>query len=575
MEDGEIENMVTAMGAAQHRFESARSPLGRSIVWFDALLPTANQMYAERKCTDKVGRSCHAYLHFIDDEGVLQSGMLADATDEHMCLLRPTDTENSQKQKLVTSIENFITRVDHLFNAGGCFKCGYTKVCMKLLGRTRMICIDGVAKSIGGRGRPKLEVKNRCVSRMANWLFLATLTCRAEFPEMDKLLCFQLLNLDEHVVERTWADDVSSEKGRSAKEEKDRMLKHMASICKAPEEALAEEILRFLPVAMKHYRRSGGTMFQAWKTATEECNAKGSHAHKPVFLLEALCRDGGWGDATSGIEQTFTQQMRIAPINRSHATPGLLNDELTLITSDMKDDDEAIRIARRLWATLYGSSRDKARVERCDVGKVCGERNQKSEVKFLRKRREDVTECMRSLAKAEGKTMQSRITTNPLTWSSKLEKEAFFQLTKEQKKVLGALEDGELGAEDVDEHTALLLMDFLQKKKANDKLYYSTRARQALAVSKPDKVALKAKAVFLDLPTGLETSMLGINLRKAGMVLRGDRVGADVIVIDKFDHIGVLNEWYAILSGALLCTAEYIESNGKRGPSLKYWDVYF
>ena len=201
------------MGHAAHRMESARRPLGRSCLWFDGLVSTSTQMYAERKHTDKAGRASYAYLKFVDEESTLQTAMMADAADEHMGLLRFSDNERHESGRIVAQLERFVTRIEYLFNENGCFESGYTKFILQLLKKPRVIFIDGEAKTVGGRGRPSNEIKQRCVSRMKNWVFLAKLTVEAEFPDVDKMLTFYVFVLpvdrkkedakDDYVMEET------------------------------------------------------------------------------------------------------------------------------------------------------------------------------------------------------------------------------------------------------------------------------------------------------------------------------------------------------------------------------------
>ena len=572
MEDGPVDGKSAKdLGSAQHRMESSRRPLGRSVLFYDALLATANQVYLERKGGDKVGRCCKLFMEFAGDESYLQTAMLADATDEHMGLLRPTDSERSEKEKLLMRVEQFITRVEYLFDHGACFECGYTRFALGQLRKTRMVFIDGVAKSIGGKNRPRPDVKTRCLGRMKNWVFLCKVTVQAEFPDVDAMLSLRLLQLDDK-DERLWSIDVDgpggSHKGPRSCFEK--LLQKLAQLSQEDPEKLRVDFHKYLPAAKKNYRELKMTCFGSWKKAIDDHRTSlGKNFVAPCALIGAVSRLT-WSDSTSGVEQTFAKIIFTTPSSRSALSPGLANDEITLITSDPKDDELAIKHARRLWAILYGSSRDKDRADRIDLGRKRGPvRLGKTEISFLRKRRHETDLAVEKMHKKQRTNGRQTDSAHPECWSERHEKEALFQLAKEQKRVLDALLTGDVSIDTVTPDMAELLVGYAKKKFANDKIYYDTKGRQALATAKPNKVSLKGLHVYLDLPQTVEKSQLGIKMRKDGMLLNGDRVGADVVVVERLDRIGLLNTWYSTLAGAFLCTPEYVESLGKRGPSMK------
>ena len=60
------------LASAKHRMESSRRPLGRGVLWFDALLATANEAYRLVDKKTNVGQACRQFLSFASDEALLK-----------------------------------------------------------------------------------------------------------------------------------------------------------------------------------------------------------------------------------------------------------------------------------------------------------------------------------------------------------------------------------------------------------------------------------------------------------------------------------------------------------------------
>lgn len=112
------------MGAAKHRCESAQRPLGRAILMLEALIAQATAILRERAPKTKEHEAAAIFLEWLDEESILQSGMVADAGDEHMILVRVLEPENVDPAELTTFLSSFLARVHALFVRGGCWESG-------------------------------------------------------------------------------------------------------------------------------------------------------------------------------------------------------------------------------------------------------------------------------------------------------------------------------------------------------------------------------------------------------------------------------------------------------------------
>ena len=78
---------VKDLASCKHRFNSHSKPFGRMVLYFDAVLRTAQQIHDERKNTAP-GKYAAEFLTGVTVESALQLAMLADAGDENECLVR-------------------------------------------------------------------------------------------------------------------------------------------------------------------------------------------------------------------------------------------------------------------------------------------------------------------------------------------------------------------------------------------------------------------------------------------------------------------------------------------------------
>jgi len=97
MEDG-FGKRVRNLKAAKHRFESFSKPLARMALYLPAILHTMSDI-AARRDTLAEGEVARSWLRDVTNTDFTLLGMLADAADECMVLVRLADDEHGPKIK--------------------------------------------------------------------------------------------------------------------------------------------------------------------------------------------------------------------------------------------------------------------------------------------------------------------------------------------------------------------------------------------------------------------------------------------------------------------------------------------
>ncbi len=159
---------------APHRYDSSQKPLGRTVLFFHALLATLQQIVQVRQ-GEPESLAALGFLSWIDSEKALQLAMLADAGDENTCLTRMFDYEGFPTDALAFDIAGLRHRIAKLFvgettssdcsDLPACFQLGYTKHMMSILSVQFPVQLNGTVKVIGG-GVP-LDAQRRCASRIS------------------------------------------------------------------------------------------------------------------------------------------------------------------------------------------------------------------------------------------------------------------------------------------------------------------------------------------------------------------------------------------------------------------------
>jgi hypothetical protein len=300
MEGGTSGSRLTNLRAVKHRMESLQKPMGRSVLYFQALMLTNEQIANERKEASD-GKSAEEFDRSMTSERALMLSMMADCSDENMRLVRFCDEgEECHIEELADEAEHFLEKCSALFVDGACFQAGgYTSYMCSLLDEGIMTFIKNTPHQIGGCGRDRVtdDVKARCLSRMQNWLQLAKLAVRAEFPEQSILHAMSVFKLSAPKAVRRALDMATM----------DAHLTRIAQLLTLNPSALKAQFHDHRPRAARLFAQSGEiSSAEAWRQAVKQTQQSQARKNHPSdVLVLALARFLGWGWSTSSAERTF------------------------------------------------------------------------------------------------------------------------------------------------------------------------------------------------------------------------------------------------------------------------------
>ena len=363
---------IRGLNAALHRFDSWQKPFSRVVLTFDAFLTTAQQLHDERR-NAAPGRHSKSFLQLVDEEVALSLGLMADAGEESLALVRFLDSEHCDKSELSAECKRFLERISALFERQGCLAATgcYTNHMLAVLARPRCVYIDGVPKRIGG-GAPAPEVVARCLARMCGWVRLCKEILAAEFPQFELMQAFSCFRLT-HMAERRTSD---AESERLALQEK---LTKLAHILKLDVNCLSAEFYDHLPIAQYEFELgpAGTSSFAAWRAAVTKARGRSRKrlAHPSDTLVKVLVRMASWGVSTSGVEQSFAALRAVVTAQRRGSlTEASMRDEAFILSTKGQspaDDKLLAEGAAKIWTGLYGPPREAGGVRRRGARRHC------------------------------------------------------------------------------------------------------------------------------------------------------------------------------------------------------------
>ena len=572
MEDA-LQTQVRNLRAAKHRFESYSKPLGRLVLWCDAVIATAETISIKRKGQAE-GTAANEFLKEINEEKLLQLAMMADAADEVSGLLRHVDTETYDSAVVPELLQQFVSGCVLLFKEGKCMEwLGYTSYIVARLKRTRLLFLaDGSSRTLGGPDCPAQPVVQRCLERMTCWVKLAINVIQTEWPSWEVLAAFGSFELTKTIAGR------GSEPDRAGLR-KD--LQKMAKAFSLNAGKLEDELFALRPVAQKIFKATGCSTLEAWQKAVARVSERTDQAKKYLAskqLLKALVRFSVYGGSTSGVEQNFAAKLRV--LSHREDMTGQRDTCLMKVALERRPEEEShvIGVAQEIWAEHFGHARESPKEARLDKdrkvldvdgpsGSTEKSKHNSSEAAFLRARRGAVKEgvAKRGLAMS----MQDIDTAEVPGWMPSHEKERQFQVQKRRKLMVGAFKDGHLVDEEI---TAEVEEDAARADKRADELAKERSAKDRLDTeklsSKKYRVAdMQGKKIFVDGKCPQQDACkaaAGAHLLQCVQ----DRLQADIFVVPQIADPPQRTEWACAIVGGLLTVPAFIK--GEEAPAIKY-----
>ena len=134
---------VRDLQAAKHRFQSTQRPLGRFVLWVDAVLATAHEVQQRRRLSSpQVAKKAGVFLEGVSEERLVLAAMLADGGDEVSGVVRFFDSPNYDAARVTAVLEDFAGKVDSLFlqrRVLSPVSCSYTHHMLGVLAEQRLV----------------------------------------------------------------------------------------------------------------------------------------------------------------------------------------------------------------------------------------------------------------------------------------------------------------------------------------------------------------------------------------------------------------------------------------------------
>ena len=118
------------LGYAKQRFDNSAHPLGITVWDLDAVICTCDIISRDSSFDKRWRQLSRQFLDELSEERVLLLGMLADASDELLQLVRFFDKEAFAIEKMAEKVQSFKQTVQVLFHHGACLRTGFTKLCL-------------------------------------------------------------------------------------------------------------------------------------------------------------------------------------------------------------------------------------------------------------------------------------------------------------------------------------------------------------------------------------------------------------------------------------------------------------
>ena len=266
---------IKNMRAQKNQFASYSKPLGRTCLFLDSVIKTAQWISIQRR-GENVANDALAFLDFLDEERCLLLSMMSEAADEATQLVRFFDSESYDSAGIHEQICIFVNRLKHLFIEGAVMECEYAHEMLQYLRRQRAFMnSQGAPKTLGGAGTVTGEMTRRCLNRLQLYVNLAIETLRSEFPDYDIIMCFSVFKLDRQQF------------GNSTAKREER-LERLAKVFGVDLQQVIDQFFDLRPMALHEFAK-GCSSAQAWVTSIQRIETKQAAVRKHHPTAEIRC----------------------------------------------------------------------------------------------------------------------------------------------------------------------------------------------------------------------------------------------------------------------------------------------
>ena len=435
-----------------------------------------------------------AWLTSLTLETIIIAAMMADAGTVVLNLIREFDTENLELSDMCAAVQRFLDKIWWLYHDSGIFSiAGHTAFVLEWLtkphffavGRSDTRCIGGSAISD--------DVKSFCLEQLRVWTKLASVTCKAEFPEFSLICAYNVFSIPKQL--------------KSLPQVTRQMLVHIQRLSKSfSKPDLYHEFTEHLPWAARAYADSSFrvTPFDAWVSAIQRTEKlRDSCLDSLRYVLQrGMC----FSPVTSGIEQSFTALEKKLGSRRLSCETMLEAQLVGLLVMNLPSAEQLQQLchrARQVWAKAFPAATLRHhKVPRADTGinRIPAEPPARQQTKSTETsfRHNLLVQVDRSAPADCSSHLDSFV---PTSWSATQVAEERFQHTKRTARMVeaalaGTLLDHEIPHEDV----AAEEMRMKRSRRARDGERH--RLQQRLQASPPTAAELHGRAAHVD-PTAV------------------------------------------------------------------------
>lgn len=179
----------------KHRFDSLQRPLGRFVLFLDAVISVTVWVTAHNRDASET-QVAQDFLDALSNQELVLVSMAADAADETLTFIRFLDTEDHDVTAVQSYAARLLDKIHWLFNNCKVVTCGYCEYMLKQLEKRRGFLVRDTPKTIGGLTQSnKDQVLLECQRRMQVWVKMACQAVQSEFPAFDVLSAFSLFDI--------------------------------------------------------------------------------------------------------------------------------------------------------------------------------------------------------------------------------------------------------------------------------------------------------------------------------------------------------------------------------------------
>ena len=563
--DEKIGPQVSNLKAAKHRHESFMKPKCRFVLYLDAFISVSRHMVSKGGDYKHFGRQ---FLNYINEEVAVQAAMLADASCEGLQFVRKMDNEDTDLSEVNSALGDYLLKLETLFVHEQCVHVtGYTQF---MLNRLKTPCQwkSGVAvKVLGGADETwdKAGVIKRCLQRMRGFTKVAMHVTKAEFPDFEICMSFEVFSRDM-VKQSSSIPDVAQLSDAAKKQ-----LGKLATFYNVSEAGLLNQYAEHVPFVKQQLLRceEAKKMGDVWTTVLK-------HRLVPdTALFYVIGRFLMYTASTARVEQNFSALKRVFGEQRLKMTNDNESRVAKLMVEKMADDDPSkqhiLKEAQKIYVTHFCVNRGgyKTRIDK-GVPKPANT-NGNTEAAWMRRREKSLASAVSQHSVGSSvQAVQSRLESVDTgeTWTDRHDGMVGKQSEKIERRRVGAMLDhGDLCGETTEDLEQKVQGEHAKRiKRAREK---QSKAKSIEAVTKRKTLTFQDATFFLE---GDNDKLHRAVAQHHGCSVVDDRLLASHFVVKNLKSPGMRVSWFAKLTGGSILPQATILSG--KGPIIAFKPAY-